>query len=249
MFTVRPSSFTVYPSANPTPGIRTAYDDGRSQLLLCLHGLLPIAFRGASYNIPIAVWVPLEYPRTPPLAYVVPTSDMLVRAGPDMDPSGRSFVHYVRNWERKSEVRVHRRRPIRRREIFFLLLFCRSPTAVHVPGLPSGRAVRGNAGRVLARAARVREAQTGDHTPNAAGPQPRNDPFEREPERLLAPSAPTAPGRSAASCCRPRDAAVVVRRARRRPPSIAREARRARSSDRHAPVLAKHVRAARPHRR
>lgn len=88
-------------------GLRcAAYDDGRTQLLLCLHGLLPISFRGASYNIPIAVWLPREYPRNPPIAYVVPTSDMLVRAGPDVDVSGRCSGQYLHNWERKSEVCV-----------------------------------------------------------------------------------------------------------------------------------------------
>lgn len=74
--------------------------------MLCLHGLLPISFRGASYNIPIAVWLPREYPRNPPIAYVVPTSDMLVRAGPDVDVSGRCSIQYIRNWERKNEVRA-----------------------------------------------------------------------------------------------------------------------------------------------
>lgn len=99
------STISIVPGHLLTPPARTtAYDDGRSQLLLCLHGLLPISFRGAAYNIPIAIWVPREYPRIPPLAYVVPTSDMLVRAGPEMDVSGRSFLQYLRHWERKSEV-------------------------------------------------------------------------------------------------------------------------------------------------
>ncbi|KAI0336448.1 UEV-domain-containing protein [Cubamyces sp. BRFM 1775] len=91
-----------HPTIRPKTDVYT-YDDGRTQLLLCLHGLLPIVFRGASYNIPIAVWVPREYPRSPPIAYVVPTSDMLVRPGPDMDTSGRCLIDYVRNWERKCE--------------------------------------------------------------------------------------------------------------------------------------------------
>ncbi|KAI0670462.1 UEV domain-containing protein [Trametes maxima] len=91
-----------HPTIRPKTDVYT-YDDGRTQLLLCLHGLLPISFRGASYNIPIAVWVPREYPRNPPIAYVVPTSDMLVRAGPDMDISGCCLIAYLRNWERKCE--------------------------------------------------------------------------------------------------------------------------------------------------
>jgi ESCRT-I complex subunit TSG101 len=86
-------------TTHPSP----AYDDGRTQLLLCLHGLLPISFRQASYNIPIAVWVTKEYPRHPPIAYVVPTNDMLVKAGKFVDVSGRCTVEYIQHWERKSE--------------------------------------------------------------------------------------------------------------------------------------------------
>ncbi|KAG1853686.1 UEV domain-containing protein [Suillus subalutaceus] len=79
------------------------YDDGRTQLLLCLHGVLPISFRGASYNIPIAVWVTKEYPRQPPIVYVVPTQDMLVRPSNHVDVSGRCKVEYSQHWEKKSE--------------------------------------------------------------------------------------------------------------------------------------------------
>jgi ESCRT-I complex subunit TSG101 len=83
-----------------------AFDDGRAQLLLCLHGLLPISYRGASYNIPLAVWVVREYPRQPPVVYVVPTSDMLVRPGRYLDVSGRCSHDYLQNWQRKDEVRL-----------------------------------------------------------------------------------------------------------------------------------------------
>ena len=35
--------------------------------------------RGATYNIPLSVWIPLDYGSAPPLVYVVPTTGMLVR--------------------------------------------------------------------------------------------------------------------------------------------------------------------------
>ncbi|KIK95890.1 hypothetical protein PAXRUDRAFT_32729 [Paxillus rubicundulus Ve08.2h10] len=79
------------------------YDDGRTQLLLCVHGLLPISFGGSSYNIPIAVWVTREYPRHPPITYVVPTLDMLVRPSKYVDVSGRCNIQYIQEWQRKSE--------------------------------------------------------------------------------------------------------------------------------------------------
>jgi hypothetical protein len=87
----------------------TAYDDGRTQLLLCIHGLLPISFRQASYNIPISVWITREYPRQPPIVYVVPTNDMLVKAANYVDVSGRCRIEYIQHWERKSEVRLYHR--------------------------------------------------------------------------------------------------------------------------------------------
>ncbi|KAI0818582.1 Vps23 core domain-containing protein [Irpex lacteus] len=69
----------------------------RTQLLLCLHGLLPIAY---------------HYPRQPPITYVVPTSDMLVRSGKYVDVSGRCNIEYLQNWEKKSEQHFSRDPPV-----------------------------------------------------------------------------------------------------------------------------------------
>lgn len=79
------------------------YDDGRTQLLLVLTGTIPINFRSATYNIPMALWVPRPYPREPPLAYVTPTNDMLVRKGKHVDLSGRVGGAYLEQWQRKWE--------------------------------------------------------------------------------------------------------------------------------------------------
>ena len=103
MFTVRLLLFFFFhfiSSLNP----QLVFDDGRSQLLLCLHGLLPISFRGASYNIPIAVWLTRDYPRDPPIVYVIPTTDMLIKAGKYIDVSGRCNIEYIQLWARKNEV-------------------------------------------------------------------------------------------------------------------------------------------------
>lgn len=81
-----------------------AFDDGRSHLLLCLHGLLPITYRSAQYNIPVALWITRDYPVHPPIVYVVPSPDLLVKPGPTVDPSGRCNLEYIQNWQRKCEV-------------------------------------------------------------------------------------------------------------------------------------------------
>ncbi|TDL27537.1 UEV-domain-containing protein [Rickenella mellea] len=91
-----------FPALRPKSDIYT-YDDGRTQLLLCLHGLLPITFRRATYNIPVALWFPLTYPKDPPIVYVVPTTEILVRPSKHVDPSGRCTVDYMDDWLRKPE--------------------------------------------------------------------------------------------------------------------------------------------------
>ncbi|KAN0140855.1 UEV domain containing protein [Lactarius tabidus] len=96
------STLSTYSTLRPKTDIYT-YDDGRTQLLLCVHGLLPITYRQASYHIPIAIWVTRQYPREPPLAFVVPTSEMLVRPGKYIDVSGLCKIDYIVNWEKKYE--------------------------------------------------------------------------------------------------------------------------------------------------
>ncbi|CAE6460149.1 unnamed protein product [Rhizoctonia solani] len=96
------ATLAAYSTLRPKNDVYT-FNDGRAQLLLCVHGLIPITFRQATYNIPIAIWLPLEYPRLPPLVYVVPTSEMLVKASKNVDPSGECTFDYLDNWRRKSE--------------------------------------------------------------------------------------------------------------------------------------------------
>lgn len=42
----------------------------------------------------------------PPIAYVVPTNDMLIKAGKYIDTSGRCLIEYIQHWEKKSEVSI-----------------------------------------------------------------------------------------------------------------------------------------------
>lgn len=78
--------------------------------MLCVHGLIPINFRTSTYNIPVAFWLSLNYPKDAPIAYVVPTSEMLVKASKNVDPSGKCQTAYLEAWERKSEApRIVRR--------------------------------------------------------------------------------------------------------------------------------------------
>lgn len=83
-----------------------AYNTGQTALLLLLHGTLPISYRGATYQIPLHVWVPHEYPRNAPLAFVVPTKEMAVRKGKEVEPDGQVREEVVDQWWRSWEVSV-----------------------------------------------------------------------------------------------------------------------------------------------
>ncbi|CDS00291.1 hypothetical protein [Sporisorium scitamineum] len=79
------------------------FNDGRTQLLLTLDGTIPVDFRNTTYNIPVAYWIPRDYPREPPMAFVAPTTDMAIRKGPNVDPSGEIGGEYLRRWRSKPE--------------------------------------------------------------------------------------------------------------------------------------------------
>ena len=82
-----------------------AYDNGQVQLLLCLYGTIPISYRGVTYNIPIAVWLPLSFPKHPPIIFVTPTNNMSVRMGKHVDLAGKVYHPMIATWHTRSEVR------------------------------------------------------------------------------------------------------------------------------------------------
>ncbi|CAZ86574.1 unnamed protein product [Tuber melanosporum] len=85
------------PSLSPRTDVYT-HEDGRPELLIQLYGTIPVLFRGATYNIPLTIWLPHTYPRQPPMAFVTPAKDMLIRPGNHVDPSGRCYHPYLANW-------------------------------------------------------------------------------------------------------------------------------------------------------
>lgn len=75
-----------------------AYENGFSALLLHLVGTLPVVFRGNTYRFPVALWIPNTYPREPPMVYVTPPQDMVVRVGQHVTLEGRVYHHYLAHW-------------------------------------------------------------------------------------------------------------------------------------------------------
>ncbi|KAF2030382.1 UEV-domain-containing protein [Setomelanomma holmii] len=80
------------------PSLSTPYENGTSALLLLLSGTIPVTFRGATYGIPVAIWVPYAYPREPPIVYITPSQDMVVRPGQHVSGDGRVYHPYLAQW-------------------------------------------------------------------------------------------------------------------------------------------------------
>ncbi|RKO87159.1 UEV domain-containing protein, partial [Blyttiomyces helicus] len=80
------------------------HEDGRTVVLLCLHGTIAITYRAVTYNIPVAIWVPFTYPQHPPICHVTPTATMLIRASKHVDLSGKIYHPYLAYWHMRSEV-------------------------------------------------------------------------------------------------------------------------------------------------
>lgn len=79
------------------------YDDGRSFLLVCIHGTLPVLYKGAQYHIPLSVWIPHSYPMTSPMIFVTPTPNMAVRESNHVDKSGKIYHTYLNDWHTRTE--------------------------------------------------------------------------------------------------------------------------------------------------
>jgi ESCRT-I complex subunit TSG101 len=89
----------AFPSLHPRAAIFT-HNDGRAAHLLQADGTIPITHAGAFYNLPVVLWLPEPYPRSPPLVFLTPTSDMLIKPNhPLVVPSGLvAGAPYLRSW-------------------------------------------------------------------------------------------------------------------------------------------------------
>lgn len=89
---------TRFPSLTPRLEKYTA-ENGAVQQLVTLAGTIPISYRGASYNIPINIWVMSYHPSGPPTIYVKPTANMDVKERHDhVDRNGLVYLPYLANW-------------------------------------------------------------------------------------------------------------------------------------------------------
>ncbi|CAL5020420.1 unnamed protein product [Urochloa decumbens] len=89
----------AFPSLHPKAALFT-HNDGRAAHLLQADGTIPIHHAGASYNLPAVIWLPEPYPRSPPLVFLSPTRDMVIKPHhPLVDRSGLvANAPYLRSW-------------------------------------------------------------------------------------------------------------------------------------------------------
>ncbi|KAF8691849.1 hypothetical protein HU200_040253 [Digitaria exilis] len=89
----------AFPSLHPKAALFT-HNDGRAAHLLQADGTIPIHHAGASYNLPAVIWLPEPYPRAPPLVFLSPTRDMVIKPHhPLVDRSGLvANAPYLRTW-------------------------------------------------------------------------------------------------------------------------------------------------------
>lgn len=67
--------------------------------MLCLHGTLPVVYQGATYNIPVELLLTVNHPHHPPLAYVRPTSTMVIAPQHrHVDVDGKVYLPYLSEW-------------------------------------------------------------------------------------------------------------------------------------------------------
>ncbi|KAF1825911.1 UEV-domain-containing protein [Dissoconium aciculare CBS 342.82] len=90
-------TLSVHTSLLPRTDAYT-YESGAPALLLNLDGTIPANFRGTTYRFPIKLWVPQAYPQEPPMVYVHPSKEMLIRPGQHVGIDGRIYHPYLRDW-------------------------------------------------------------------------------------------------------------------------------------------------------
>lgn len=86
------------PSMQPRTATYT-HNDGRTVNLLQTCGTVPMEYLGATYQIPIIIWLIETYPRHPPYVYVNPTRDMVIKKQHQfVNPNGVVLIPYLESW-------------------------------------------------------------------------------------------------------------------------------------------------------
>jgi len=79
------------PNVAPAPGGR--------EPLFNVTGTIPVIIKAVKYNIPVRIWIPVQYPYLPPLVYVTPAPGMSITPNhPNVSPGGVVTLPYIQTW-------------------------------------------------------------------------------------------------------------------------------------------------------
>ena len=83
----------------PTTESLAANDGSVTPSVLKLQGTLPMTYRNVTYNIPVDLYLPSQYPQLPPIVYVRPVSNMAIKANHrHVGMDGRVYMPYLHEW-------------------------------------------------------------------------------------------------------------------------------------------------------
>jgi ESCRT-I complex subunit TSG101 len=91
------SAMKQYRALAPQQEIYT-YPNGVSQEMVVLSGTIPVSYKRTTYNIPVAFYLPVDFPMSGPICYVKPTADMMIKQSQNIDGSGRVYFPYLSDW-------------------------------------------------------------------------------------------------------------------------------------------------------
>lgn len=74
------------------------FPNGKEQEMVALDGTIPVTFRSHTYNIPVCIFLNKDYPYTPPMCYVRPTSSMLIKVSNYVSSEGKVSLPYLKDW-------------------------------------------------------------------------------------------------------------------------------------------------------
>lgn len=78
---------------------------GRTLTLFYLYGVVPINYKGNSYNIPVTIYFDPPYPRSAPRCFVTPSQNMALKSGhKNVDQGGMIHMPYLHNWDNSSNL-------------------------------------------------------------------------------------------------------------------------------------------------
>ena len=81
------------------------YNDGRQTKLLVLQGTIPIHYMGNRYNIPGDIFIPKSYPLQPPMCFIRPQANMVIKPNHrHVGSDGTVYLPYLHSWNSNSKL-------------------------------------------------------------------------------------------------------------------------------------------------